>query len=355
MLGLSVRTARATWTILLIIGLLALVYRIGEAVILFMSALFFAYVLWPAVSALERWTPRVIGRTTAVTVVYLMFLGLLAGLAATFGASLVDQAASFAQRIPDLIKNRDWLETTVPGWLGPGKERIIDWVQQQTSSGGAALVPYLRNAPMALKGTLTGALYFVLVPILAFFFIKDGPEMREYFLSVFGAGPRRTLVDDILSDIHVMLGHYIRALVTLAAISVIVYSTFFTIIGLPYSVLVAFQAAVLEFIPVIGPLIAGVVMLLVAGFSGFGHLLMIIIFWVIYRGIQDYVLSPNLMGKGVEIHPLLILFGVLAGEQVGGVPGMIFSVPIIAMVRVIFVRARRAAERRRLAPVQIEQ
>src|ERR1700761_3579303 len=115
MLGLSVRAARATWTVLLMIGLLALVYKIGETVILFMSALFFAYVLSPAVSALERWTPRIIGRTTAVTVVYLMFLGLLAGLAATFGASLVDQATTFAAKIPDLIKNRDWLEQTVPG------------------------------------------------------------------------------------------------------------------------------------------------------------------------------------------------------------------------------------------------
>lgn len=354
MLGLSQRAARATWTIILIFALLALIYKIAETVLLFMAALFFAYMLWPAVSALERWTPRLIGRTMSVTVVYLMFLGLLAGLALTFGASLVEQASSFAQKVPDLIKNRTWLEQTVPNWLGPAKERIIDWIQEQTSSGGAALVPYLKSAPMALKGTLTGALYFVLVPILAFFFIKDGPDMREYVLSVFDDGQRRTLVDDILSDIHVMLGHYIRALVTLAAISVVVYSIFFAIVGVPYGVLLAFQAAVLEFIPVIGPLIAGIVMLLVAGFSGFPHLWWIVVFWLLYRGFQDYILSPNLMGKGVEIHPLVVLFGVLAGEQVGGVPGMIFSVPVIAVVRVIFVRARRAAERRRLGPVQIE-
>ena len=65
------------------------------------------------------------------------------------------------------------------------------------------------------------------------------------------------------------------------------------------------------------------------------------IFLAVYRVFQDYVLSPYLMSSGVEIHPLLVLFGVLAGEQIGGVPGMFFSVPIMAALRVIFVRLRR--------------
>ncbi len=55
------------------------------------------------------------------------------------------------------------------------------------------------------------------------------------------------------------------------------------------------------------------------------------IFWFLYRGVQDYILSPHLMGRGVEIHPLVVLFGVLAGEQLAGVPGMFFSVPVIAI------------------------
>ncbi len=170
--------------------------------------------------------------------------------------------------------------------------------------------------------------------------------MREYVLSLFGDERRRALVDEILEDIHIMLGHYIRVLVTLALISVIVYSAFLGIVGVPYSVLLAFQAAVLEFIPVIGPLIAGIIMLIVAGFAGFQHLWIIVVFWLVYRMFQDYVLSPHLMHHGVQIHPLVVLFGVLAGEQIGGVPGMFFSVPVIAILRVILVRTRRSAARR---------
>lgn len=96
-------------------------------------------------------------------------------------------------------------------------------------------------------------------------------------------------------------------------------------------------------------------MITVAGFAGFSNLWVIVIFWLVYRFFQDYVLSPHLMHQGVQIHPLVVLFGVLAGEQIGGVPGMFFSVPVIAVLRVILVRTRRsAASRRVMLPVEIE-
>jgi predicted PurR-regulated permease PerM len=353
MLGLNARAAQFTWTSLVVLGIVAFVYTVRDTVLVFMSALFFAYMLWPAVNFIEHRTPHWMGRTLALAIVYLLFIGALVGLIATFGSSFFDEATSFAQRVPSLINNRTWLEQTIPGWLGPAREKIIDWIQEQFANGGSALLPYLKNAAGALRGTVTGMFYFVLVPILAFFFIKDGHEMREYLLGTFDDGMRRAIVDDILQDVHIMLGHYIRALFTLAMISVVVYSIFFAIAGVPYAVLLAFQAALLEFIPVIGPLIAGLIMLAVAGFSGFTHLLWIVFFWIAYRGVQDYVISPALMGRGVDIHPLLVLFGVLAGDQIGGVPGMFFSVPVIAIVRVIFVRLRRSAQRRRVAPVEI--
>lgn len=349
MLGLSPRAARVAWTVVLVVVILAFLYAIRETVLVFAAALFFAYMLWPAVHLIERKTSRWVGRTVALTIVYLLIVGALIALGATVGGSLFDQATSFAQKVPELIKNRVWLEQTIPAWLGPAREKIIDWIQEQFSSGGAALVPYLKNAGTALRGTLTGALYFVLVPILAFFFIKDGHDMREYLVGIFD-GHRRQMADDILDDIHVMLGHYIRALVTLSAISIVIYNIFFGITGVPYGILLACQAGLLEFIPVIGPLLAGIIMLIVAGFAGFPHLSWIVIFWAVYRMVQDYAIAPHLMGRNVEIHPVVVLFGVLAGERIGGVPGMFFSVPAIAIVRVIFARARRAAQRRRAPP-----
>jgi predicted PurR-regulated permease PerM len=87
------------------------------------------------------------------------------------------------------------------------------------------------------------------------------------------------------------------------------------------------------------------VTLLVAGLSGYAHVLWILVFLIVYRLFQDYVLSPQLLSSGVAVHPLLVLFGVLAGEQVAGVPGMFFSVPVIAALRIVIVRMRRGRAR----------
>jgi predicted PurR-regulated permease PerM len=137
------------------------------------------------------------------------------------------------------------------------------------------------------------------------------------------------------------VAQYIRALALLAMATFVAYSVLFTITGVPYAFLLAGVAGVLEFIPVVGPLSAAILTLLVAGLSGYSQLLWIVAILVVYRLFQDYVLSPYLMGSGVEIHPLLVLFGVLAGEQVAGVPGMFFSVPVIAALRIVIVRMRR--------------
>jgi predicted PurR-regulated permease PerM len=348
MLGLSHRAARITWTVLVVLALLAFIYAVRSTVLVFMTAMFVAYVLWPAVALVERHAPRWMGRTVALTIVYVVFWGALVAILVTVGVNLFEQASAFAQNIQGMIKKGNWLDNLF-SWLSPpARKQITEWITAQFSSGGAALLPYLQGAGQALRGTLTGALYFVLVPILAFFFIKDGRDMRSYLVNIFADNPRQIMVNEILEDIHVMLGHYIRVLVTLALISVIVYSLFLGIAGVPYSVLLAFQAAVLEFIPVIGPIIGGLIMLIVAGFAGFQHLWVIAVFWLVYRMVQDYVISPHLMHQGVQIHPLVVLFGVLAGEQIGGVPGMFFSVPLIAIFRVILVHTRRSAARRRL-------
>jgi predicted PurR-regulated permease PerM len=97
----------------------------------------------------------------------------------------------------------------------------------------------------------------------------------------------------------------------------------------------------LEFIPTLGPVAAVAIILLVAAVTG-GHLLAILIFVVAFRMLQDYIVSPHLMGQGVELHPLLVLFGVFAGAEVAGIPGAFLSVPVLALARVMYLRVRRA-------------
>jgi predicted PurR-regulated permease PerM len=92
---------------------------------------------------------------------------------------------------------------------------------------------------------------------------------------------------------------------------------------------------------VVGPAAGGLIIVLVTSLSGYSHVLLYLLFWVLWRMVQDYVLSPYLMSKGVKLNPMLVLFGVLAGDQIAGVLGMFLSVPVLAILRVMFVRLRR--------------
>jgi len=87
-----------------------------------------------------------------------------------------------------------------------------------------------------------------------------------------------------------------------------------------------------------GPLVAAVIIITVTASTGYVHWPWITLFLGVYRIIQDYVISPRLMSSGLEVHPLLVILGVLAGEKLGGIPGMFLSVPIIALFRVIYRR-----------------
>ena len=197
-------------------------------------------------------------------------------------------------------------------------------------------------------------LYVIVIPILSFFFLKDGRAIVANVVEGIADGNRRQVVRDILDDISLLLGHYIRALVILSMCTFAAYFVFLAITGAPYAVLLAGLAAVFELIPVIGPLFAGFVTVFVAGFSGYPHVWWFVIFWPLYRLFQDYVVSPWLMGAGVKLNPLLVLFGVLAGEQIAGVAGMFFSVPVIATLRVVYLRLERAQGNRLIPPHSVE-
>jgi predicted PurR-regulated permease PerM len=116
--------------------------------------------------------------------------------------------------------------------------------------------------------------------------------------------------------------------------------------------LLAGVAALLEFIPFVGPLAAVVLTVAVAGFSGYDQLLLLVGIILAYRVFQDYVLNPYLMSEGVEVSPLLVIIGLLVGEELGGVAGIFLSVPVMAAMKIIMVRARASQQAQKTSPIE---
>jgi len=340
MLEIDGRVLRAVWTAFVFVLVIALIYLTRGVLVIFTLAIFLAHLIAPLVDRIDRLTPRRVSRTMVLAIVYLALIGVALAVLIPVGAKIGEQASTLASRLPEALKEDPLSRFPLPAWLETWRPRVAEFLNEQTTGLGDKVLPLLERLGPGILSGLGSLAALVLIPILSFFFLKDGILMRDAIVECFHP-QRRSLAEDILDDLHRLVAQYIRALVLLAMAAFVSYAVVLSALGVPYAVLLAGVAGVLELIPFVGPLAAAIVAVLVAALSGYAHVLWIVIFLIFYRLFQDYVLSPYLLSSGVALHPLLVLFGVLAGEQVAGVPGMFFSVPVIAALRIVIVRMRR--------------
>jgi predicted PurR-regulated permease PerM len=336
LLGLDRNAARCTWTAVCVLLLVSLLYIIRETLFIFVVALLFAYLLWPLVKVLDRHLP---GRSKlpALTLVYIALVGFLIVIGFAIGSRVAQQANTLAARLPDLLTRFQPLAAPAAShYVAPLKMTVLSTVQQQLANHSRDILAMLSNAALGVMSRAGNLVFILLIPILSFFFLKDGQEMRSSVLGILTAGERRDRMERIAADLHVLLAQYMRALVLLGVVASVAYGLFFSLVGVPFGILLAAVAFPLEFIPIVGPLAENTIVLLVMGLSGSHHLLAVFLFLLAFRFLQDYVVSPQLLSAGMKLHPLLVIFGVLAGGSIAGVAGCFLSVPVLATLRIVY-------------------
>lgn len=336
------RAARITWTILVILGGLGLIYAMRRVIILVAFSLFFAYLLFPLVRLAQRWLLQT--RSLAIAAVYVTILAALGGAGVVIGPRLTTDAQSLAEKLPDMSKQIQSGEIVgnvlrPHGWESREIAEIEELIRTQTGQ----IIGYAQHAATGVLKWLAGAWVIVLIPVFAFFILKDAEQLTSAAISRLGHRSGSRMWRDIAQDIHRLLGKYVRAQVLLSLITFAAWSAVFLMAGVPYALVLAGIGGALEFIPVVGPLTAGVVAIGVSLFGGYAHPWLVVAFVLMWRGIQDYGTAPLIMGRGIDIHPGLVIVGVLAGGELAGVVGMFLSVPVIAAVRIVWRRLQAPA------------
>jgi predicted PurR-regulated permease PerM len=340
MLGFDRRAAQSTWTVALTVLGMILVYEVRKTIFVFVLALLFAYLLSPLVNLLDRALPTNRTRSVALLLTYIIFVGIVVLIGIQIGSHVVEQATALGQRFPQMLSRWEQTSPGPPTAVNSLRVQIAEKLKEQIAARSGDILATLSKAGLKALTVASDLIYVVVIPILGFFLLKDGRMMRQYILDLVDEGPQRVLLDDVMADIHLLLVHYMRALVLLALSSFTAYSISFAIMGVPYAALLGALAGMLEIIPMLGPLTAGVIILIVSIVSG-APVVAVLIFLLAYRVFQDYILSPQLMEKGIALHPLLVLFGVFAGAELAGIAGTFLSVPTLALARVIYVRIRK--------------
>ena len=346
---LDSRTSRVLFTAFLFAVGLGFLYAARRTLILFLFAIFFAYLINPAVGRLEK---LLRSRVWAITVIYLLLLlGLgVAGFLA--GPRIARQSARLGESLPGLMDRATSGQLTAEigkqhGWTNETQKRIQGFLTNHRDDiASLAQRIGFRAAEAAQQVWL-----LFLVPILAIFFLRDGGSFHEVLVALVQSRSQREFLEDVLQDLNQMLAQFIRAQLTLAALSLLAYTSMLGAMRVPYALMLGTAGGALEFVPLAGPLLAGATMMVVAVLSGYPHWPFLLLFLFLWRMVLDYVISPRIMGVSVELHPLAALFGILAGGEIAGVLGVYLSIPVMASLRIVWRRWRIYAEKRKFGPL----
>ncbi|MFZ1927512.1 MAG: AI-2E family transporter [Candidatus Sulfotelmatobacter sp.] len=342
------RTARVIITVLLFALGLGFLYAARQTLIAFLFAIFFAYLMSPLVSHLEKFLH---GRGRAIAVIYVLLLGLVVLFFVSTGPRIGRESARLVQSLPALSRLSSGQIAQQLGQEHGWNTRLVEVAQNYLASHSDEITKLAQAVGLWVADVAKQAWLLVIVPLLSIFFLKDGRSFSQVLLDLVQSRPQRELLQGVLNDLNQMLAHFIRAQLILAALTLGMYAAVLSIMGMPYALVLGTLGGLLEFIPVIGPLVAALVIVSVSLLVGFPHWLWLIIFLGVWRLIQDYVTSPRIMGQSVELHPLAAIFGVMAGGEVAGILGIFLSIPVMASLRIVFRRWRLYAEKRKFGPL----
>ena len=328
---------------------LGFLYIARATLIAFLFAIFFAYLMSPAVTHLERLLK---GRGRAIGVIYALLLVVIVVFFVAVGPKVTREGTRIGQSIPSLLAklNSGELARQVGADHGWSKA-TTDFVQGFLVSHQDDITQIAQRVGLRLAEVAKQAWLFLIVPLLSVFFLKDGRVFSDFLLQTVQSRPQREFLENVLNDLNQMLAHFIRAQLILAGLTWVVYSAVLAVARVPNPLVFGTIGGVLEFVPVVGPLVAAITIVTFALLMGYHHWLVLIIFLGAWRMIQDYVSSPRIMGESMELHPLAAIFGVMAGGEVAGILGVYLSIPVMASLRIVFRRWRLYAEKRRFGPL----
>jgi predicted PurR-regulated permease PerM len=346
---IDTRTAKVLFTVLLFALALGFLYAAHHALIAFLFAVFFAYLMDPAVSRVEKWTGR---RGWAIAAIYLLLVILVVTFFFIVGPKIGKQAQLLSESLPSLLEKVSSGQIAEQigaqhGWSAKTTEQLKSFLANHRDE----LLQLAQRAGLKLADVAKEAWLLIVIPILAAFFLKDGRAFSEVMLSFITARPQREFMQGVLGDMNQMLAHFIRAQLTLAGLSLLAYSGVLGAMGVPYWLVLGTAGGLLEFIPVVGPLLAAVFIIGVALLTSYHHWVILLAFLGAWRLVQDYVVSPRVLGQSTELHPLAAIFGVLAGGEIAGILGIYLSIPVMASLRIVWRRWRLYAEKRRFGPL----
>ncbi len=328
------------WQWLAIIAVLVfLIWLLSPVLMPFVLGAMLAYMGDPLADRLERWK---LGRTLAVSIVFVIMLLVVAGILLLLVPLIERQVVRLVNNLPHYVQ---WVREEAFPWLQvhlhlqPGTldvDSIIKVLQSHIGSVGSIVAATLAKVSKSGFGIVLWLTNLVLIPVVTFYLLRDWDVMVARIDRMLPRRQRPTIVR-LARESNQVLGAFVRGQLLVMVALGIIYGVGLALIGLSVGPLIGMVAGLLSFVPYLG-FIIGLVAALVAVMVQYGdwlHLLLLAIVFAIGQMMEGYVLVPKLVGDKIGLHPVAVMFAVMAGGYLFGFVGILLALPVAAVIMVL--------------------
>ncbi len=309
---------------------------------------FITYLLHPIVENLHS---RGLHRGMAVFIIYTLFFG-------GVGFAIYRGIPTFVNQLHDLGENAPVFAAYYQEWVDGIQDETSRWppaVKERIDSSILAVEAYLENILSSilkfLKGVLNSVVTIAIIPFIAFYMLKDFKLMKR---SVWYLTPRRWRDQGklFLRDVDKSLGSYIRGQLLVCLVIGILSTLFFFIADMPYSLLLGIIVGITNVIPYFGPIIGAIPAVIIAATISAKMVIICVVIVFSLQFLEGNILGPIIVGRSLHMHPLVIMFALIAGGEVGGVIGLVLAVPVLVVLKTAILHAKEHMIRMKHKPIQ---
>lgn len=300
-------------------------------------AMVFAYLLNPFVVKLEK---RRISRLWSVIIIYIGILSIVVLVSITITPKITKETRNLVELLPkytnetyetinhlyEKIEQLDHFSPQLAGIKEPIKENL-DKVE-------SFIVNTIKNITRAIFNIFSQIVGLVLIPIFSFYFLKDLSYFRKKILFIIPKSLRNELMN-IFKDIDVLLSKFIRGQIIVAACVGVLSTIALLIIDVDFAFLIGMIAGISNVIPYIGPIIGAIPGVIFGLLDEPAKAIWVVIAFTIIQQIESAVLSPKIVGESVGLHPVSVIISLFIGNELFGVLGMLFAVPVAASIKIV--------------------
>jgi predicted PurR-regulated permease PerM len=321
-------------------------YLVRGALFPFVLGIVLTYILNPFVNFFEQFIPLKsakpkLARALSIAIVTFIAFLIIAGCLLLVIPPMFKQSSELITNIPSLITDA---RTTVESWNEEYASNIPEEVRVEIDrlleNGGEILLGAFRGlvgrTAVAAVHALTLVVGLVVLPLFVFYFLKDREAVRESFVEVFPTDTQIHVVY-VLRILNRIIGAYVRAQFTLAAVVWVFISIGLMLMGVKYAILLGAVAGIFELVPIVGAWLAVIPTIIVVLSTSPEKIVWVLLLYLGVQLFQGALIVPRIQSFAMKLHPLMILVSIVVGSEIAGLWGVVLGPPIAASIKELLI------------------